>query len=533
MTNDWRCWWMGSDLGTSWRQPIFHDTSWPTYVAPLTNGTAALPVPGQTWLSLTNPSGQPITTYYLRASFALATDPADLLSLDATLLADDGTVIYLNGAEVARYNLPTGAITAATLALNDVDATNLVLLSFDRAAFVPGSNVLAVELHQSSANSGDVAFGLSLAAQVRSPTALSITQDVTSVTVTSGWPALLSVGVAGSLPRYQWFKDGQALPGATGTTVNFPMTKLTDAGLYQVVMTNSLGAVTSAVATLAVVIPTNAPATQDRIGTNALATDGLPGAAMSWDAAAGGAWGACGSVFTPAVSGTAREFSFVFFGRYHNLDGTNSGPLTSFEDFQMELRVWTNGPAAFLANPWQPDVALALGIGPTNPPAWGATTNLGNGQVFPTFRKTLDLSASGLRLAAGQACVVAPVFVKRDATRLVRLSLSREAGPADLYAGWNSGTNTTTGAGFAFTRYATALTVSAEVPVVVLGIAPFGSNFALSWPALSGQSGQPEMWATTNLATGPWLPFTGPLATNFLVVTNATGQQFFRLKFGQ
>ena len=110
-------------------------------------------------------------------------------------------------------------------------------------------------------------------------------------------------------------------------------------------------------------------------------------------------------------------------------------------------------------------------------------------------------------------------------TYYLRAGFALAADPADLLS-----VNATTGAGFAFTRYATALPVSAEVPVVVLGLAPFGSNFALSWPALAGQTGQPEMWATTNLATGPWLPFTGPLTTNFLMVTNATGQQFFRLK---
>ena len=505
-----------------------YDNNWPQYVAPLTNGPALLPVPGRTILSITNPSGQHITTYYLRTTIPLVADPADLLALNASLLADDGAVIYLNGIEAARYNMPVGAVTATTLAASDVDATNFVSLNLDRSGFVPGNNLLAVELHQSSTSSPDVAFGLSLTAQLRSPTALSITQDLSSLTVTSGWPAQLNFGVTGSLPSYQWFKDGQAIPGATTSGISFAITKPSDAGLYRVVVTNQISSVTSAAVTLAIVVPTNAPATLDRIGTNSAWTDGLPGAVMSWDTA--GAWGACGSVFTPAVSGTAQQFSFVFLGRYQNFNGTNNGPLTSFEDFQMELRVWTNGPSAFLANPRLPDLTLAFGPGPTNPPAFGTTTNLANGQAFPTFRQTLDLSGSNLRLAAGRDYVIAPVLVKRDATRLVRISLSRATGPADLYAGWNSGTNTTTALGFAFARYATSLTLLSDVPVVVLGIAPFGSNFAVSWQTLTGQVGLPELWATTNLATGPWLPFSGPLNTNFLVVTNTEGQQFFRLK---
>jgi hypothetical protein len=59
---------------------------------------------------------------------------------------------------------------------------------------------------------------------------------------TSGYPA----------PTYQWRRNGTAITGATGATLNFASIRTTDAGRYDVVATNALGSVTTAPATLTV-----------------------------------------------------------------------------------------------------------------------------------------------------------------------------------------------------------------------------------------------------------------------------------------
>lgn len=80
----------------------------------------------------------------------------------------------------------------------------------------------------------------------------------TSRTNVPGDYAVLSVSAAGTgTLRYQWFKDGQPLAGATASTLRFTNVVPADAGAYQVGVSNALGAVTSAVATLTV-IPTPA-----------------------------------------------------------------------------------------------------------------------------------------------------------------------------------------------------------------------------------------------------------------------------------
>ncbi len=74
-----------------------------------------------------------------------------------------------------------------------------------------------------------------------------------SVTVLEGDPAALSVAAqGGDNLTYQWFKDGQAVEGATGATLSVPAARLSDAGSYSVRVTNESGSVESAAATLTV-----------------------------------------------------------------------------------------------------------------------------------------------------------------------------------------------------------------------------------------------------------------------------------------
>ncbi|MBI5385354.1 MAG: immunoglobulin domain-containing protein [Verrucomicrobia bacterium] len=72
-----------------------------------------------------------------------------------------------------------------------------------------------------------------------------------------GETATLSVAAAGTNLRYQWWKDGIALPGATAASLIVTNLQATDSGSqYQVVVTSLYGSVTSAVAVLAVNLAT-------------------------------------------------------------------------------------------------------------------------------------------------------------------------------------------------------------------------------------------------------------------------------------
>ncbi len=109
-------------------------------------------------------AGGVVTTLF-RARFTLDADPS-ATELFADCEIDDGAVFYLNGVEVARHNLPDGAIDADTLASAAVDEDPAVSLELSSGALVRGENVLAVEVHQAEADDPDMLFGCALSARV-------------------------------------------------------------------------------------------------------------------------------------------------------------------------------------------------------------------------------------------------------------------------------------------------------------------------------------------------------------------------------
>jgi hypothetical protein len=102
-----------------------------------------------------DPNNKYITTYF-RQSFNL-TEVSQLTDINASVSFDDGVVVYLNGAEVFRNNLPAGVIDNNTLASAAVE-TLLVPFTVSKDLLTVGTNVWAIEVHQSSGGSSDVSF---------------------------------------------------------------------------------------------------------------------------------------------------------------------------------------------------------------------------------------------------------------------------------------------------------------------------------------------------------------------------------------
>ncbi|MCA9266116.1 MAG: lamin tail domain-containing protein, partial [Planctomycetales bacterium] len=103
-------------------------------------------------------------THYFRQTFEYDGDPASEHDLQLTATIDDGAVFYLNGIEVYRHNMPTGPVTYATSAVENVTLqkpTSTILLPAD-SLIVGGNNVLAVELHQAAVGNSDVRFNAEL-----------------------------------------------------------------------------------------------------------------------------------------------------------------------------------------------------------------------------------------------------------------------------------------------------------------------------------------------------------------------------------
>jgi len=157
----WRFWDRGEDLGTAWREPDFDDSSWAAGPAKLGFGDGDHVTP----IDL-GPEGDRHRTTYFRHQFQLE-ELSLLTGLTVRLLRDDGAVIYLNGSEVGRSNMPDGQVSYDTFAEDSVGSDDeSAFFTIDASALsgalTVGRNVLAVEIHQSGAGSSDLGFDLSL-----------------------------------------------------------------------------------------------------------------------------------------------------------------------------------------------------------------------------------------------------------------------------------------------------------------------------------------------------------------------------------
>ncbi len=146
----------GSDQGTGWTAPAFNDSTW-------TNGPAQLGYGDgdeARVVSYGGSSSAKFTTTYFRKSFVIS-NLADVTDLILDMVLDDGAVVYINGTEVLRTNLPTGTITYTNFA--DSTWENVPIRAvLDKSVLVTGTNVVAVEVHQVDPGSSDLSFDLRL-----------------------------------------------------------------------------------------------------------------------------------------------------------------------------------------------------------------------------------------------------------------------------------------------------------------------------------------------------------------------------------
>ncbi len=128
-----------------------------------------------------------------------------------------------------------------------------------------------------------------------------------SRTKVAGQTATFTVSATGTGPlSYQWKYNGSVLSGATGSTLTLNSVQPTNAGDYTVVVTNSAGSVTSAVATLTVLVPPTA-ATLSASGVTA-------GSAM------------LNATVNPQGTATSCYFEFGFTTNYGSFSATNTLP---------------------------------------------------------------------------------------------------------------------------------------------------------------------------------------------------------------
>lgn len=165
----------------TWKDSLFSDASW-------TTGPAYLGY-GDTWITTCIPSGctgsacspscgtKWITSYFRKVINIPVLSVYDSVRL--YLRCDDGAVVYVNGVEMFRDNLPTGTITHSTtapVAKGGSAETTALVKSIPISAFAPGNNTIAVEVHQESGTSSDFTFDLMTEGYKYVPTPVTLTR---------------------------------------------------------------------------------------------------------------------------------------------------------------------------------------------------------------------------------------------------------------------------------------------------------------------------------------------------------------------
>ncbi len=137
------------------------------------------------------------TTITFRTSFVFDADPA-LAELSLNCVLDDGAVVYLNGSEVLRQNMPAGAVDANTLAAAPVEDAFDLYAEIATDTLINGTNVLAVEVHQAERNDLDLTFGCGVTARITAGAARPtvILNEIAPAAASPLWVELVSVNAA-------------------------------------------------------------------------------------------------------------------------------------------------------------------------------------------------------------------------------------------------------------------------------------------------------------------------------------------------
>ncbi|HID38066.1 MAG TPA: T9SS type A sorting domain-containing protein [Calditrichaeota bacterium] len=158
----------GSDRGTAWQSLNYDDSGWATGNAQLGYGDGD----EATVVSYGPSSSDKYVTTYFRKTFNMSSLPATS-NLLLRIIRDDGAIVYINGTEVARTQMPAGTVNYLTRASTTASGSNESdFQDFTIASDViqTGENVVCAEIHQVSSSSSDISFDLSLETTNSAPT---------------------------------------------------------------------------------------------------------------------------------------------------------------------------------------------------------------------------------------------------------------------------------------------------------------------------------------------------------------------------
>lgn len=180
--DEWKYYDKGSLDGVNWKHIAYGDTPWGTGNAPFgygTVGTTASAADYNTTLDYGNDANNKRPTYYFRKRFTLAEAPTTDEQYILYYYLDDGAIFYINGTEIGNYHCNSGSMydDFSTEYESNVAAYGTIKIPVELLR--KGSNIVTVEVHNTSFTSSDIFFDAKIAKPVFNSTFVGGNEEFT------------------------------------------------------------------------------------------------------------------------------------------------------------------------------------------------------------------------------------------------------------------------------------------------------------------------------------------------------------------
>lgn len=176
--------------GNTWKQSAYTLTGiWNSGASPVNgagkygfNASQTTCIPSGGGGTLCVPTGTKYSAYYYRntVNFTAAELATTFYSIQLNILRDDGIVVYINGVERVRNNMPGGGVVYTTLASANITpgTSEAVSVNLSPTFFSEGVNTIAVEIHLRANNAADMSFDMEVQGLSDNGTFNSSTSDL-------------------------------------------------------------------------------------------------------------------------------------------------------------------------------------------------------------------------------------------------------------------------------------------------------------------------------------------------------------------
>ncbi len=156
--SSWKYFAAASSPESNWNEANYNDNSWSSGNAELGYGDGD----ENTVIGYGSDPNNKYPSYYFRSNF-MVKDLSKIGEVQLRFKIDDGAVVYVNGNEIARYNMIPypSKVAYDSLALSSISGTaenDYHAYSIPMDKLLQGRNVIAVEVHQNSRSSSDISF---------------------------------------------------------------------------------------------------------------------------------------------------------------------------------------------------------------------------------------------------------------------------------------------------------------------------------------------------------------------------------------